>query len=112
MRGDHDRSAPTSLALTVDDGTALKVCAVTLTPTSATTTLGALLDAAQTSAAPTGCVTETTPGTGDGTITSVNGKTNNGSSTWKSSPDGTPAAAASRGTVINAGDTIALRYGG
>lgn len=83
-----------------------------LTPTSATTTLGALLDAAQTSAAPTGCVTETTPGTGDGTITSVNGKTNNGSSTWKSSPDGTPAAAASRGTVINAGDTIALRYGG
>ncbi|MER5884028.1 prenyltransferase/squalene oxidase repeat-containing protein [Streptomyces sp. NPDC001941] len=95
----------TRLALTVDNGTTLKVCAVTFTPTAATTTLGTVLDAA------TGCVTSVNPASGSGTITAVNGTANSGGSTWKSSVDGAGAIAASRGTVINAGDTIALKYG-
>ncbi|QEU89868.1 hypothetical protein [Streptomyces kanamyceticus] len=101
----------TSLALTVDDGTTLKVCSVTFTPTATTTTLGAVLDAAKTSAAPAGCVTEVVPGSGGGTITSVNSRPNSGGSTWKSSFDGATVVTASRSTVVRAGDTIALRYG-
>ncbi|MEU6346790.1 hypothetical protein ABZ883_38235 [Streptomyces sp. NPDC046977] len=100
------------LALTVDDGAGnLKVCSVTLTPTGATTTLGALLDAAGTAGTPSGCVTSVTPASGTGTITALNGKANSGSSTWKVSVDGSSFAAATRGKVINVGDTIALRWG-
>jgi hypothetical protein len=57
------------------------VCSVPLTPTGTTATLGAALDAD---------VRLT------GTITALNGKADSGTSTWK---------------VINAGDTIALRWG-
>ncbi|MEE1826294.1 hypothetical protein PUR61_29505 [Streptomyces sp. BE20] len=99
------------LALVVDSGTApLKVCAVTLTPTGATTTLGAVLDAAAT-ATPSGCVTSVTPSTGSGTITAVNGTANSGASTWKVSLDGAAATGAARATVVHVGDTVSLRYG-
>ncbi|WP_333761274.1 hypothetical protein [Streptomyces sp. IBSBF 2390] len=100
------------LALTVDDGAGnLKVCSVTLTPTGSTTTLGAVLDAATSAATPSGCVTTVTPSSGSGTITSLNGKANSGSSTWKVSIDGSSFATASRGQVVNLGDTIAVRWG-
>ncbi|MEU4098354.1 prenyltransferase/squalene oxidase repeat-containing protein [Streptomyces sp. NPDC026673] len=100
------------LALTVDDGAGnLKVCSVALTPTGTTTTLGAVVDAASTAATPSGCVTSVTPTSGTGTITAVNGKANSGSNTWKVSVDGSSFAAATRGKVINVGDTIALRWG-
>ncbi|MFF9573084.1 prenyltransferase/squalene oxidase repeat-containing protein [Streptomyces sp. NPDC014685] len=102
----------TRLALTVNDGSSLKVCAVTFTPTATTTTLGQVLDSAAVSATPAGCVTSVAPESGDGTITSLNGKTNNGSSAWRASVDGASPAAASRDKVINLGDTIALTYGG
>ncbi|MFD5556753.1 prenyltransferase/squalene oxidase repeat-containing protein [Streptomyces sp. NPDC127068] len=102
----------TELALTVDDGTGnLKVCAVAFTPTAATATLGDVLDAAATSATPSGCVTGVTPSSGTGTITTLNGKSNSGSQTWKVSVDGSAFAAASRGRTIGVGDTIALRWG-
>ncbi|MFD8935790.1 prenyltransferase/squalene oxidase repeat-containing protein [Streptomyces sp. NPDC059578] len=102
----------TELALTVDDGTGnLKVCAVAFTPTAATTTLGDVLDAAATSATPSGCVTGVTPSSGTGTITTLNGKANSGSQTWKVSVDGSAFVAASRGRTIGVGDTIALRWG-
>ncbi|MFD3942129.1 hypothetical protein [Streptomyces sp. NPDC058579] len=102
----------TKLALTVDDGAgSLKVCSVSLTPTGATTTLGAVLDAAIGAAAPAGCVTSVTPSAGSGTITAVNGKANGGGSTWKVSVDGSAFAGADRAKVINVGDTIALRWG-
>lgn len=102
----------TKLALTVDDGTgALKVCSVAFTPTGTTTTLGAVLDAATTSATPAGCVSAVTPASGTGTITALNGKANSGSGTWKAGVDGSAFAGAARGTVINAGDTVALRWG-
>ncbi|WP_405698921.1 hypothetical protein OG209_03725 [Streptomyces sp. NBC_01383] len=102
----------TKLALTVDDGAgSLKVCSVALTPTGTTTTLGTVLDAATGAATPSGCVTAVTPSSGTGTITTVNGKANSGSNTWKASVDGSAFASASRSKVINAGDTIALRWG-
>ncbi|MCL7376668.1 hypothetical protein [Streptomyces sp. 35G-GA-8] len=100
------------LALTVDDGAGnMKVCSVSLTPTATTTTLGAVLDAAVGAGTPAGCVTAVTPSSGTGTVTALNGKANNGANTWQVSTDGSAFAAATRGKVINAGDTIALRWG-
>ncbi len=58
-----------------------------------------------------GCVTEAAPGSGSGTITSVNGKPDSGGSARKSSIDGAATAPAGRGTVISLGDTISLRQG-
>lgn len=102
----------TELALTVDDGAGgLKVCSVAFTPTGTTTTLGAVLDSATTAATPSGCVSGVTPSSGTGTITALNGKSNSGSSTWKVSVDGSAFTGADRGKVINAGDTVALRWG-
>ncbi|MEV7416374.1 hypothetical protein [Streptomyces sp. NPDC089919] len=102
----------TKLALTVDDGAGnLKACAVSITPTGTTTTLGDVLTAAIGSAAPSGCVTSVTPSSGTGTVTAVNGKANSGSNSWKVSVDGSAFAGATRGKVINVGDTIALRWG-
>ncbi|SDS77303.1 hypothetical protein SAMN05216371_0586 [Streptomyces sp. TLI_053] len=99
------------LALVVDNGTATpKVCAVTLTPTGGTVTLGDVLDAAAT-ATPSGCVTSVTPSTGAGTITAINGTANSGPSTWKVVLDGGTAAAATRATTVHVGDTVSLRYG-
>ncbi|MFD9880978.1 prenyltransferase/squalene oxidase repeat-containing protein [Streptomyces alboflavus] len=108
---DFTPGTATSLALTVDDGTSLKVCSVAFTPTAKTTTLGAVLDAASSSATPAGCVTSVTPGSGTGTITALNGKANSGGSTWKASVDGAAAAGAARDKEIKLGDTISLRYG-
>ncbi|MGW4200264.1 hypothetical protein [Streptomyces sp. NPDC004726] len=102
----------TRLALTVDDGAGgLKVCSVSFTPTATTTTLGDVLTAAGSGATPSGCVTSVTPSSGTGTVTAVNGKANSGSNTWKASIDGSAFTTATRGTVINVGDTIALRWG-
>lgn len=102
----------TKLALTVDDGTGgLKVCSVAFTPTGTTATLGAVLGAATTAATPSGCVSGVTPASGTGTLTSLNGKANSGSNTWKVSVDGSSFAGATRGKVLHAGDTIALRWG-
>ncbi|MFF2747277.1 hypothetical protein ACFVVA_17225 [Kitasatospora sp. NPDC058048] len=109
--GDFTAGTAAKLALVVDDGTSnLKVCAVTLTPTGTTTTLGDVLDAAGT-ATPSGCVTSVTPSTGGGTVTALNGTANSGSSTWKVSLDGTASTAATRATTVHLGDTVSLRYG-
>lgn len=98
--------------MTVDDGSGtLKVCSVTVTPTGSTTTLGTVLDAASGASAPSGCVSAVTPSSGTGQITSLNGKANSGSSTWKVSVDGSAFANATRGKSIGVGDTIAMRWG-
>ncbi|AXI80857.1 prenyltransferase/squalene oxidase repeat-containing protein [Peterkaempfera bronchialis] len=101
-----------SLALIVDSGSGTpKVCSVAITPTGATSTLGAVLDAATTAATPSGCVTGSAPSSGSGQVTAVNGLANSGSSTWQVSIDGAASAAAARGTTVHLGDTITLRYG-
>ncbi|GAA3214996.1 prenyltransferase/squalene oxidase repeat-containing protein [Dactylosporangium siamense] len=101
----------TKVTVIVDNGTTVKPCAVTFTPTATTTTLGNILDTAITAATPTGCVTSVTPSSGSGTITAVNGLANAGGSTWKVSADGAALAAATRATTVNVGDTLYVRYG-
>lgn len=109
--GSFTAGTATKLALSVDDGTGtLKVCSVAFTPTGAGTTLGDVLAAATGASTPAGCVTGVVPATGTGTITSVNGKPNTGSATWRVSVDGSAFAGAARDRVIGVGDTIALRY--
>lgn len=111
-QGTFTSGTPAKLALTVDDGAGnLKVCSVSLTPTASTTTLGAVLDAAVTAAAPVGCVTSVTPSSGTGAVTSLNGKANSGSNTWKVSIDGSSFSTATRGTTVGVGATIAVRWG-
>lgn len=111
-QGTFTAGTGTSLALTVDDGSGnLKVCSVALTASGTTTTLGAVLDAAAGAATPSGCVTAVTPSSGTGTITSLNGKANSGTNTWKASVDGSSFTSAARNKVISVGDTIALRWG-
>jgi hypothetical protein len=101
-----------TIALTVDDGSGnLKVCSVPVAPTGSTTTLGAVLDAATSTATPSGCVTGSSPSTPTGQITTVNGVSNSGSSTWKLTDDGAASVTAARDTVVNLGDTLALHYG-
>ncbi len=98
------------LALVVDDGSGtLKVCSVSVAPTTATTTLGAVLTAATAASTPAGCVTGSAPASG--TITTINGVSNGGGSTWKVAIDNGTAAAASTATVVSLGDTISLKYG-
>ncbi|MFY1668517.1 hypothetical protein ACN27G_00945 [Plantactinospora sp. WMMB334] len=103
--------APAKITLVVDNGTTVLPCAVTLTPTAATTTLGTVLTAAATSAAPAGCVTAVTPSSGTGTITAINGLANAGTTTWKMSRDGGSPTSATRGGTITVGDVVYLRYG-
>ncbi len=100
-----------TLAVVIDNGTTVTPCSVSITPTGATTTLGAVLSAAATAATPSGCVTSVTPSTGTGTITAINGTTNTGTSTWKVSTDGSTLISASRGATVHIGDTIYLHYG-
>lgn len=109
--GSFTAGTATKLALSVDDGAGtLKVCSVAFTPTGAATTLGDVLAAATGASTPAGCVTGVVPATGTGAVTSVNGKPNAGSATWKVSVDGSAFAGAARDKVIGVGDTIALRY--
>lgn len=56
-------------------------------------------------------MTGVTPSSGTGTITTLNGKANSGSGTWKVSVDGAAFTGAVRQQVINVGDTIAVRWG-
>ncbi|MEE1735816.1 terpene cyclase/mutase family protein [Streptomyces sp. BE147] len=102
----------TKLALTVDDGSGSpKVCSVAFTPTGTTATLGSVLDSAVAGATPAGCASGVTPSSGTGTLTALNGRANSGQGTWKVSVDGAAFTGAARGSVINVGDTVALRWG-
>ncbi len=114
--GDRDfsrtRGVTSTLALVIDDGSGtLAVCSVPIAPAAASTTLGPVLDAAIASATPAGCVSRVTPSSGSSTITEINGTTNGGGSTWRSTIDGAGTRAASRGTTVRLGDTIYLYYG-
>jgi hypothetical protein len=102
--------ATSKLAVIVDDGSGtLKVCSVSVAPATATTTLGAVLTAAVSGSTPASCVTGSAPASG--TITTINGVSNGGGSTWKASIDNGTAAAANTATVVSLGDTISLKYG-
>jgi hypothetical protein len=100
------------LTLIVNDGTAPpRACAVALTPQAATTTLANVLEAAKSASTPAKCVTEFTPSTGKGAISSIDGLPKPPEARWNVSVDGSAEAQAKRAKKIHAGDTIYLRLG-
>ncbi len=107
-----DDTTSAQLALVINDGTApLAVCAVTITPEATKTTLADVLRAAESAAAPAGCVTSFTPASGSGAITSIDGAPSPPAAAWKVSIDGAAKKQAKRKTTIEIGDTIYLRLG-
>jgi hypothetical protein len=103
-------SVDAQLTLIINNGSSpLSACAVSLAPEATKTTLAKVLEAAQASSRPAGCVSGITPTTGKGAITSINGQPNPPSASWRVSIDGGAEQEAKRGTKIEIGDTIYLR---
>jgi hypothetical protein len=98
------------LTLIVDNGTsALEVCSVTVSPSGAKTTLAAVLQAAESSATPAGCVTSFEPASGSKPITQINASPSPAAASWRISIDGGKEKRAKRSSKIELGDTIYLR---
>jgi hypothetical protein len=103
-------SDTTELGLIINTGSSpLQVCSVSLTPTSTKVTLASVLEAAETSATPAGCVSGFTPTSGKGAITSIDGSPNPPQASWRVSIDGGAETPATRKTHIGIGDTIYLK---
>jgi hypothetical protein len=103
-------SDTTELGLIVNTGSSpLQVCSVSITPTSAKTTLASVLEAAEKSATPSGCVSGFTPTSGKGAITSIDGSPSPPAASWQVSIDGGAEQQATRRTPIAIGDTIYLK---
>jgi len=103
-------SDTTELGLIVNTGSSpLQVCSVSITPTSTKVTLASVLEAAETSATPSGCVSGFTPTSGKGAITSIDGSPNPPQASWQVSIDGAAEQQATRKTRIGIGDTIYLK---
>jgi hypothetical protein len=100
------------LTLVINNGTpALKVCSVSIAPVGATTTLGAVLEAAGSASTPAGCVVSFSPASGSGAITQINGSPSPAAAKWGASIDGAKEKPAKRATKIHVGDTISLHLG-
>ncbi|MGH2863826.1 MAG: prenyltransferase/squalene oxidase repeat-containing protein [Solirubrobacteraceae bacterium] len=98
------------LALIIDNSTAtLAVCSVAVTPAGSTTTLAAVLHAAESSATPSGCVTSFAPSSGSKAITQIDGSPTPASAAWHIRIDGGAEKTAKRSSRIKLGDTIYLR---
>jgi hypothetical protein len=93
-----------------NESSALKVCSVSVAPKEATTTLARVLEAAVSGATPAACVTSFEPESGTGAITQVNGYPSSPEAKWDISIDGGAEAEAKRGSVVELGDTIYLRF--
>jgi hypothetical protein len=93
----------TSIGLVVDGGGPVSVCSAPVTPASTKTTLGAVLEAAKSSATPSGCVTAFLTGKG-GAISSVDGH----AGSWMVSADQGKAKAAKLTSAVHIGDTLYL----
>ena len=101
---------PALLTLIIDEGAApTRACAVTITPEASTSTLAKVLEAAESASTPSKCVTEFTPSTGKGAITSIDGAPKPPEAKWKVSVDGSAEGLAKRSKKIHVGDTIYLR---
>jgi hypothetical protein len=98
------------LTLIVNNGTSdLKVCSVSLAPSTPTSTLAAVLEAAEASSAPSGCVSSFAPASGSGALTQINGSPSPAEAKWDISIDGGKEKAAKRSSKIELGDTISLQ---
>jgi hypothetical protein len=103
-------TTPALLTLIINDGTStLGVCAVQITPQATATTLAKVLEAAESAATPSGCVSAFTPASGNGAITSIDGHPSPPEAKWDVSIDGAAEKQAKRNTAIDIGDTIYLR---
>jgi hypothetical protein len=103
-------SESAKLGLIINTGSSpLQVCSVSITPTGTKVTLASVLEAAETSATPAGCVTAFTPTSGRGAITSIDGSPTPPQASWQVSIDGGAEKQATRKTSIGIGDTIYLR---
>ncbi len=102
---------PSQLGVVISTPAALEVCAVTIEPTAAKTTLGAVLGAAEAGSEPAGCVSGYAPATGKGKITMVDGTTATPGHSWEVSLDGAKAASAKLSSKVEIGDTIYLALG-
>jgi hypothetical protein len=108
--GSFQSGVESPLTLIVDNGTsALEVCSVTVSPSAAKITLAAVLQAAETTATPSGCVTSFEPATGSKPITQINASPSPASASWRISLDGGKEKRAKRSSKIKLGDTIYLR---
>jgi hypothetical protein len=109
-QGSFQSGVQSLVTLVVDDGTSsLKVCAVALSPAASTTTLAAALEAAQTNATPSGCVTGFSPASGGGAITQINGSPSAPAPRWRVSFNGAGEVEAKRASRVLLGATISLR---
>jgi hypothetical protein len=100
------------LTLIVNNGTAaLEVCSISLAPAKSTTTLAAVLEAAQAGSSPAGCVTSFMPASGTGPITQIRGSPSPAAAKWNVSIDGGKVRQAKRSSAIHLGDTISLQLG-
>ncbi|HEX4482342.1 MAG TPA: hypothetical protein VH081_01025 [Solirubrobacteraceae bacterium] len=103
-------SVASELTLVIDSGTApLQVCAVSIAPGAAKTTLASVLRAAQSASTPSGCVTSFLPAEGKGAITQLDGAPGTPSESWLVSIDGGKEKLAKASSVVQLGDTIYLR---
>jgi hypothetical protein len=99
-----------ALALVIDNGTSsLKACSVAVSPATSSTTLGAVLEAAEASSSPSGCVSSFMPSAGKGSLTQVNGRPSPAKALWNISIDGAKEKEAKLSSKIELGDTISLK---
>ncbi|HEX4482341.1 MAG TPA: hypothetical protein VH081_01020 [Solirubrobacteraceae bacterium] len=99
------------LTLVIDDGTAVDACEVKIAPAAVKTKLGAVLEAAETTSSPAGCVTSFAAVKGKGAITQIDGAPSPAAAQWQLSIDGKTEKAAKASAAIALGDTIYLRLG-
>lgn len=104
------KSVKSPLALIVNNGTTtLKVCSVSLAPEATTSTLEAVLKAAEAGSTPKECVTSHKSEAGTKAITQINGYPSTPAPEWDVSIDGSAEEQAKTSKVIHLGDTIYLR---
>ena len=97
------------LALIVNNGAGtLKACSVSLAPETATTTLEAVLKAAEADSAPSGCITSHASEASTEAITQIDGYASTPTREWTIGIDGGAREAAKTSSVIGLGDTIYL----
>jgi hypothetical protein len=98
------------LTLIINNGTSdLKVCSVSVAPSAPATTLAAVLEAAEASSSPSGCVSGFAPASGSGSITQIDGSPSPAEAKWEISVDGSKEKAAKRSSKIELGDAIYLQ---
>jgi hypothetical protein len=101
--------SPLGLIINNGSGT-LKVCSVSIAPEATTTTLEAVLKAAEAKSTPSSCVTSHASEASTKAITQINGYPSTPTPEWDISINGGAQEQAKTATVIHLGDTIYLDY--